>query len=477
MKKIRSLLIILTIIMCIVAMTACTGDSKPTESPLLSMDKVDRAILLYERHETMSISSYKISQETSFVVEDSSNKTDINSTAQTTAYDLLGQNFAEYTVGEIDAEGTKIKIEQGFVNGKEFYITSDGVKMYAPITKEEYLNKRENTAKKLEENLRINNENCGTIDSYQNSEGDWVITAKDYSVSASRAIFESVFEDIAATYGYTVSQCSVEVTILLKEDGTPCRTRITITTTPYEEYDLKLTLTDVSVYTDVNSVKVAPKIDLSGAFEVPSVDLFDDISESINETANAENGKINIDAKVIISGDLDYSYHEQNNITYSNTNGVYKMYDDIEIEEEQNRGRPQNRAGYFSYDGTTLIYSLSGETQQSSMDSEAVKALVFGFYKGVIPTEQDVTSYSLKKGNGYDALWFDASQIVYDKAEQALETLTGINWSVYSAEGTYLVRVDESGNVIYIKMTVSLSASYLTYRITFDVVNTIEFTK
>ena len=68
MKKIRNITILLLVVAGFLLITACTGevtdDPKPTENPLLGMDKVDRAILLYERSETISISSYRISQET-----------------------------------------------------------------------------------------------------------------------------------------------------------------------------------------------------------------------------------------------------------------------------------------------------------------------------------------------------------------------------------------------------------------------------
>ena len=493
MKISRLFLAMVAILLSLVLFAACTGEktvdatstptatptSEPTATPnpLLTMDEVDRAILLYERYKTAEASSYKVGQDAKFVVETNGQKTTITNVTQGIIYDYHGDNYVEYWVGENTTGDEKETIKQGFIDGYEFYITDSGAKLKAKISKEEYLTELEEEDSKLEESLKICLENCSSITSYKNASGNWVVEAKDYTVEASRKIFEFLYADLADKYGYSVATISVDYMIVMSEDGVPVRTYIKVDTYPYEEYDLKMSVTFDGTYTEIDEVTEAPTIDISNAIEVPDIDIFEDITESIREIVNAESAVATTDSTVKITGDANYYFNEVDNISYSFKDEIYKLDIAISMLSGNNSSETQKSTGLITYDGKTLAYNIGGQESSEETYIDAVKALVFNMYAGVLPTSANTSGYTVSENNGIRQLVFQGNQKVVDEALTTLYALTGVKWTAKESTTTFFVEMDAEGNVLYIKQYAKISATISTYKTEIEATNIIDFTK
>ncbi|MBR5137675.1 MAG: hypothetical protein IKV30_06620 [Clostridia bacterium] len=457
--------------------TTPTATPTATPNPLLTMDEVDRAILLAERYEAAEASSYKVGQDAKFVIEADGQKTTISNISQGIIYDNHGDNFVEYWVGETTAYDEKETIRHGYINGYEFYISDSGAKLKEKMSQDDYSAKLDEENQRLMEGLKICRENCSTITSYKNTSGNWVVEAKDYTVEASKKVFEYLYADLADRYGYSVATISVDYMIVMSEEGIPERTYIKVETTPYAEYDLKMSMTFDGTYTEINSVTEAPTIDLADAVEVPDIDIFEDISESISQIVNAESAVATIDSTVKVTGDVNYYYNEVDNISYSFKDDVYKLDIAISMMGGANANEVQKSTGSITYDGKTLVYNIAGQETSAETYTDAARALVSNMYAGILPTTANVSGYTMYESNGKKQLLFQGNQEVVDEALTTLYSLTGVKWVAKESTTTFMVEIDADGNVLYIKEYVKVSAALATYKTEILAINILDLTK
>ena len=486
MKK-RLVLAILVAVLSVILLAACSGDKTAdatpdttptaTPNPLLNMDEVDRAILLYDRYDKAEVSSYKVGQDSKLVVEMNGQQNTITNVSQGIVYDLYGDNYVSYWVGETTTNGEKETIKQGFINGYEFIIADNGAKIKSKISMEDYLNNLAIEDEKLDDGLKICLENCSTITSYQNTSGNWVIEAKDYTVDASRKVFEALFGKMADAYGFAVASISVDYMIVLSEDGIPTRTYIKITTTPYAEYDLKMTMTYDSAFTDVDAVAEAPKVDISDAIEVPDVDVFDDITENVREIVNAESATSTVESTVIVTGDFLYYLKEIDKIAYSFADGMYKLDIDLNMETGLNPNDAQKITGFVKYDGEKLMYNIGGQESSTVAYMDAAKAVVSNMYLSALPITSNISGYTVSENNGVRQFLFHGNQAVYDEALVTLYSLTGVKWIAKDSKATFMVEMDTEGNVLYIRQYIKVAATLSTYNTEIEIINIIDLTK
>ncbi len=279
MKINRLLLIALVAVLSFVVLAACnpavTGDVEPTAEPtatpdpLLSMDPVDRALLLYDRWANFEINSYKC-----LLTLATKTSTDGEITSRTTQSDVVVFNYnkSDY-VEHIDTElyvGDDMVMaqESGYADGFKF-IKSDTAAFKTPISAEQYV--QETQGFRLMEILRPTKEKCSEISSSEFGEGTWKAYFDGYSSEICQMVFEELLGENASYDEDTMGSLEVIYVLTLSGQGYPVAEHLVISANREDERDGFVEAWRRVLYGPVNRVEEAPEIDLSQYEEVTDI--------------------------------------------------------------------------------------------------------------------------------------------------------------------------------------------------------------
>lgn len=490
----KSIILLVAMVMAVALLAGCGGDktsdgtqdvSAPTPDPdaLLSMDQVDRALLLYDQLNTAmdSVDSFYEKNTIVITVDAMGQEQVTTQQGDATCYGILGDNFALVFKGEVAQDNETTAISMGYINGSSFSQMGD-VKIYSNMTAQEYIDYEEEIGKPLNDAIEPSKDKCSQITSDKDENGNWVITFKGYPVDAAMAAFDQLMGSSAYAYKSYIGSVSLELRYVVDaETYYALGQQIIIDTTPVSGAELGFKIDYLSEYSNHDAIASAPTMNLDGFTQIDDIRIIDKIDSGLMEISKVEQGKYTLDTSTNVTGDFEYYIHEVDHGTYGyNQDGLYNFDIDFEYEINYGDGLIPNNTGRLTFDGAKYRQQSSAlpeDMEQFITETEA-KIIVAGQLLTLTVSSSDVLDLTVTEleDGGYKVKITCGGQLL-EEAEYMLYSLSGVEWSTTSSDITMTVIMDADYNITSISKSVNLDAKYVIYTVNLQQSISVDFTE